>query len=178
MSKLFSGTITTRYGEPDKQAYQQVIDLVEKEKIAKSRAQLLLVKRGLAHPGNPGPLVKEKVVYRDKVKEVPIEKIKTVIKEVPVEKIVYRDKIESTREHVAMDNIGVGNTSEQRRSGDKPTTRDKAVSTPSNTALEVTKSPEPDVHENNGIGWKIGAGLGVLGILAVVGIKIWQVYHP
>jgi len=175
-TKNFSATITSRYGEPEKDIYQRVIDLVEKERIAKSRAQLLLVKRGLAHLGNPSPLVKEKVIYRDR--KVPVEKIKTVIKEVPVEKIVYRDKIESTQEHVAMDNIGVGNTSEQRRSGDKPTTRDKAVSTPSNTALEVTKSPEPDVHENNGIGWKIGASLGVLGILAVIGIKIWQVYYP
>jgi len=171
-TKRFSENITTRYGLPEKDIYQQVINLVKKENLAKSRAQLLLVERGLKHVSNPEPLIKTVV------KEVPVEKIKTVIKEVPVEKIVYRDKIKSTQEHVAMDHIGVDNTSEQRRSGDKPTTRDKAVSTPSNTALEVTKSPEPDVHENNGLGWKIGAGLGVLGILAVVGIKIWQVYHP
>ena len=52
-TKNFSATITTRYGEPEKDIYRQVIDLVKKNSIAKSRAQLLLVERGLQHTHNP-----------------------------------------------------------------------------------------------------------------------------
>lgn len=163
-TKLFSGTITTRYGEPDKDIYQQVIDLVKKERIAKSRAQLLLVKRGLAHMGNPEPLIKEKVVYRDR--EVPVEKI--------VEKVVYKSppKVDKpTQEHVAMDDhitdeyIGGDTKSEQRRFGDKPTTQDKAVSPP-NTALDIEKSPKAglDGKKDKGIGGWIALG----GFLTVI----------
>ena len=128
-TKRFSENITTRYGLPEKDIYQQVIDLVKKENLAKSRAQLLLVKRGLEHMHNPEPLIKTVI------KEVPVEKIKTVIKEVPVYKSPPKvDK--STQEHVAMDDhitdeyIGGDTKSEQRRFGDKPTTQDKAVSPP------------------------------------------------
>lgn len=155
-TKLFSGTITTRYGEPEKDIYQQVIDLVEKERIAKSRAQLLLVKRGLAHMGNPEPLIKEKVVYRDR--EVPVEKI--------VEKVVYKSppKVDkSTQEHVAMDDHIRGDLQNtgQRASADKLTTQDKAdPPSSSSIALKEKKSAK----EGNGIGGWIALG----GFLAVI----------
>ena len=171
-TKLFSGTITTRYGEPEKDIYQQVIDLVEKERIAKSRAQLLLVKRGLQHTNNPEPLIKEKVIYRDR--EVPVEKIKTVIKEVPVEKIVYRSppKVDKpTQEHVAMDDhitdeyIRGDTKSEQRPSGDIRTTQDKAVS-PRDTALDIEKSPKADLDgKKGGSGWAIAGGVSIVGLI-------------
>ena len=171
-TKRFSENITTRYGLPEKHIYQQVIDLVEKERIAKSRAQLLLVERGLKHVSNPEPLIKTVI------KEVPVEKIKTVIKEVPVEVIkevpVYKSppKVDkSTQEHVAMDDhitdeyIGGDTKSEQRRFGDKPTTQDKAVSPP-NTALDIEKSPKAglDGKKDKGIGGWIALG----GFLALI----------
>jgi len=180
-TKHLDERITTRYGEPEKDIYRQVIDLVKKNSIAKSRAQLLLVKRGLAHMGNPEPLIKEKVVYRDR--EVPVEKIKTVIKEMPVEKVVYRSppKVDKpTQEHVAMDDhitdeyIGGDHEFEQRPSGDIRTTQDKAVSSP-NTALDVKKSPKAD--SNGNLGWKIAGGLGVASVLIGLGYKIWSLYH-
>lgn len=166
-TKLFSGTITTRYGEPEKDIYQQVIDLVEKERIAKSRAQLLLVKRGLEHMHNPEPLIKTVV------KEVPVEKIKTVIKEVPVEKVVYKSppKVDtSTQEHVSIDehiteeSIGGDHKAGQHPSGDTLMTQDKA-DPPNKKALEAKKSPEVvSGEEKKGIGGWIALG----GLLAVI----------
>jgi len=155
-TKLFSGTITTRYGEPEKDIYRQVIELVEKERIAKSRAQLLLVERGLQHTHNPEPLIKEKVVYRDR--EVPVEKI--------VEKVVYKSppKVDKpTQEHVAMDDHIKGDLQNtgQRASADKLTTRDKAdPPSSSSIALKEKKSAK----EGNGIGGWIALG----GFLAVI----------
>lgn len=86
-TRKFNATITTRYGLPEKEIYQQVIDLVKKNNLPKSRAQLLLVERGLVHIKNPEPLIKEKVVYKD---TPPIEK--GVYKDRPVEKKVYVDR--------------------------------------------------------------------------------------
>lgn len=157
-TKNFSENITTRYGEPEKDIYQQVIDLVEKERIAKSRAQLLLVQRGLAHMGNPEPLIKEKVVYRDR--EVPVEKI--------VEKVVYKSppKVDkSTQEYVAMDDHIRGDLQNtgQRASADKLTTRDKAdPPSSSSIALKEKKSAK----KKDGIsGWAIAGGLSLVGVL-------------
>lgn len=67
-TRKFSATVTTRYGIPEKDIYQQVIDLAKKNDLAKSRAQLLLVERGLVHTNNPEPLIKEveKKVYVDR----------------------------------------------------------------------------------------------------------------
>jgi len=157
----FEATITTRYGVPEKDIYQQVIDLVEKERIAKSRAQLLLVKRGLAHMGNPEPLIKEKVVYRDR--EVPVEKI--------VEKVVYKSppKVDKStpQEHVGIEDHIIDEpvkadlqNAGQRASADKLTTRDKADPPSPSTALEKEKSAK----EGNGIGGWIALG----GFLAVI----------
>ena len=130
-TKKFSATITTRYGLPEKNIYEQVIDLVKKESIAKSRAQLLLVERGLQHRHNPEPIIKEKVVYRDRVKEV------------PVEKVVYRDRPkqdEHIQEHVGTEEHIQGDLpkSGQHPSADKLMTQDKAD--PPVTALEEKKS--------------------------------------
>ena len=57
-TKSWDERITTRYTEPEKDVYEKVIDLVKKNSIPKSTAQLLLVKRGLQHTQNPEPLVK------------------------------------------------------------------------------------------------------------------------
>jgi len=152
-TKNFSATITTRYGIPEKSTYEKVMEIVNKERIAKSRAQLLLVERGLHHTDNPEPLVKEKVVYRDK----PVEKVVTQV----VEKVVYRDKPavnQGTREHIG------GSNTEQRPSAGKLTTRDKA-DPPSDTALEEKKP----ATGNGSLGWVLG-GVGVLGL-------IWYLYH-
>lgn len=177
-TKLFSGTITTRYGEPDKDIYQQVMDLVEKERIAKSRAQLLLVKRGLQHVSNPEPLIKTVV------KEVPVEKIKTVIKEVPVYKSPPKVDTSTphTQEHVSIEeHITDGHiqgdlqNTGQRSSADKLATRDKAdPPSPSSKALKEKKSA---TKENGSTGWKVAGGLGVAGLVGLIAYKIWQVYH-
>lgn len=130
-TKKFSATITTRYGQPEKNIYEQVIELVKKNNLPKSRAQLLLVERGLQHTQNPEPIIKEKVVYRDRVKEV------------PVEKVVYRDRPKQdkhiqehvgTEEHIQGDPLKSG----QHPSADKLMTQDKAG--PPVTALEEKKS--------------------------------------
>lgn len=71
MSTKLRENITTRYGEADREIYQQVITLTQKNNIPKSRAQLLLVERGLIHTNNPGPLVKEvEKVYIDRTNKL------------------------------------------------------------------------------------------------------------
>ena len=125
MSTKFRETITTRYGEPEKDVYYKVIEMVKNNGLPKSRAQLLLVKRGLEHTENPKPLVK------------------TVIKEVPVEKVVYRDRPkqdEHIQEHVGIEEHIQGDPpkSGQHLSADKLMTQDKAG--PPVKALEEKKS--------------------------------------
>lgn len=135
-TKHFDERITSRYGEREKDIYQQVIDLVKKNNIAKSRAQLLLVERGLQHTQNPEPIIKTVV------KEVPVEKI--------VKEIVYRDppKVDKStsqkhlgiQEHVGIEEHIQGGPpkSGQHPSADKLMTQDKAG--PPVTALEEKKS--------------------------------------
>lgn len=164
-TKNFDERITTRYGKREKNIYEQVIELVKKNSIAKSRAQLLLVERGLQHIQNPEPLIKEKVVYRDRVKEV------------PVEKVVYRDRPkqdEHVQEHVGIEEHIQGDPpkSGQHPSADKLMTQDKAG--PPVTALGEKKSA---TKENGISGWKIAGGLGIAGIVFYMGYKIWEVYH-
>ncbi len=162
-TKNFSATITSRYGELEKNVYDQVIELVKKNNIAKSRAQLLLVERGLQHTQNPKPLIKTVI------KEVPVEKI--------VEKVVYRDppkQDEHIQEHVGLEEHIQGDppNSGQHPSADKLMTQDKAD--PPVTALGEKKSA---TKENGISGWKIAGGLGIAGIVFYMGYKIWEVYH-
>lgn len=147
-TKNFDERITTRYGKREKNIYEQVIDLVKKNNIAKSRAQLLLVERGLQHTENPEPLIKEKVVYRDRIKEVP--KV--------VEKVVYKSP---PQEHISIEEHIQGDPpkTEQRYSGDKLATQDKAD--PPVTALEEKKSPQ----KKGANGWAIAGGVGLIGLL-------------
>lgn len=155
--RKFEATITTRYGLPEKNIYEQVIELVKKNNIAKSRAQLLLVKRGLEHTQNPEPIIKEKVVYKDRIKEVP----KIVYKD----KIVYRD-IPKSEEHIQEHVQGDPPKAEQRYSGDTLATQDRA-DPPSNKALEEKKSPQ-----KKGVnGWAIMGGLGLLGLVVYLIFK-------
>jgi len=131
-NKNFRATITTRYGKPEQTIYEKVIEIVKKEGIAKSRAQLLLVERGLHHMDNPEPLVKEKVVYRDRA---------------AVNK--------GTQEHIrgADPNSQEGALSAKLTSGDKA---DPPSSSKGNTALGEKKADT----EGSGLGWLVvGAGL-------------------
>lgn len=155
------GQIGLRYGPNDMGQYHKVIDLAKKEGLSNSETGKRLIGRGFKHMDNPGPLVK--VV--EKIKEVPVEKIKTVIKEVPV----YRDppKVDkSTQEPVAMDDhivdeyIGEGVQSQQHLSGDKLMTGDKAEPSP-NTALDIKKSPNDE-------GSNIGGWIALSGFLALI----------
>lgn len=157
-TKHFDERITTRYGEPEKDIYRQVIDLVEKNRIAKSRAQLLLVERGLHHTNNPEPLIKEKIVYRDR--EVPVEKI--------VEKVVYKSlpKVDKhTQEHVRGDD----HITEQ--SASKGQAQNSGQGNPPsspNNALGEKKS----LKEEKGIsGWSVAGGLGIVGLLIYILIR-------
>lgn len=163
MSTKFRENITTRYGEDQKDIYQQVIDLVKKNGIARSKAQFLLVQRGLHHTQNPEPLVKT-------VKEV-VEKI------VPKDRYPYckdcvgKPKVDkSTREPVAMEDhitdesIGGDHKTGQHPSGDTLMTQDKA-DPPNKKALEAKKSPEVvSGEEKKGIGGWIALG----GFLTVI----------
>lgn len=156
-NKNFRATITTRYGKPEQTIYEKVIEMVNKEGIAKSRAQLLLVERGLHHTDNPEPLVKEKVVYKDR----PVEKI--------VEKVVYRDKPavnQGTQEHIrgADPNSQEGALSAKLTSGDKA---DPPSSSKGNTALGEKKADT----EGSGLGWLV-LGAGITGVV----LYFWKRY--
>ncbi|MBA7555756.1 hypothetical protein ES705_48440 [subsurface metagenome] len=111
-TRKFEARLTTRYGIPEKDVYQQVLDLAKKNNLAKSRAQLLLVERGLTHTNNPEPLIKE------------------------VEKKVYVDR------PVYIHNPDQANVKGQRASDDKLTNPNKAKSDPdsSKLVLEEKKS--------------------------------------
>lgn len=156
-TKNFSSTITTRYGVPEKSTYDKVMEIVKKERIAKSRAQLLLVERGLHHTDNPEPLVKEKVVYRDR----PVEKV--------VEKVVYRDRPavnKGTQEHIR----GADRNSQQGALSAKLTPGDKAdppSSSKGNTALGEKKADT----EGSGLGWLV-LGAGITGVV----LYLWKRY--
>jgi len=80
-TRKINTTITTRYDKDHQDIFKSVLKLVEENAISKSKAQLLLVERGLVHTNNPEPLIKEieKKVYVDR----PVEK------KVYVEKPVY-----------------------------------------------------------------------------------------
>lgn len=170
-TKKFDERITTRYNEPKRDIYEQVMALVKENGIPKSTAQLLLVERGLQHTQNPEPLVKTVI------KEVPVEKI--------VEKVVYKSppKVDestphieehvSIEEHITDGHIqGDSPKSGQHPSADKLMTQDKAD--PPVTALGEKKSA---TKENGISGWKIAGGLGIAGIVFYMGYKIWEVYH-
>ena len=176
-TKSFDERITTRYGKREKNIYEQVIDLVKKNNIAKSRAQLILVERGLQHTHNPEPIIKTVV------KEVPVEKI--------VKEIVYRDppKVDksTSQKHLGQEHVGIEDhiteehitgdlqNARQRPSADKLSTLDKAdPPSSSSIALKEKKS----ASEENGIsGWKIAGGLGIAGVIGYIAYRIWNVYH-
>jgi len=168
MSTNLRENITTRYGEPERDIYEQVITLQKKNNIPKSRAQLLLVERGLKHVSNPEPLIKTVV------KEVPVEKIKTVIKEVSKDKYSYckdcngrpEPKVDkSTQEpvsltdHIKDESIGGDHKTGQHLSGDTLMTQDEA-DPPNKKASEAKKSPEGNSssEEKKGIGGWIALG--------------------
>jgi len=128
-TRKFNATVTTRYGAPEKDIYEQVLDLAKTNNLAKSRAQLLLVERGLVHTNNPEPLIKEKMIYKDRV--------------------VYKDK--PREEHITDDPIKLagGNDKGQYASDDKLMTPNEANSL---LASEVKKSSK----DRTGIGGWIG----------------------
>jgi len=148
MSRNFEATVTTRYALSDKSTYEQLMDLVKKENLPKSRAQLLLVERGLQHTNNPEPLIKEKVVYKD---TPAIEKV------VYKDRIVYKDrpKEEHIKEHLTNELVG-GNDKGQRASADKLTTP--------NEANPLLASDEKKSANNSSVGgWLLG--LGIAGVI-------------
>jgi len=177
-TKAWDERITTRYTEPKRDVYEQIMALVKENGVPKSTAQLLLVERGLKHVSNPEPLIKTVV------KEVPVEKIKTVIKEVPVYKsppkvdksTPHTPEHVSIEEHITDDHIqGDLQNTGQRSSADKLATRDKAdPPSPSSKALKEKKSA---TKKNGSTGWKVAGGLGIAGVIALIGYKIWQVYR-
>jgi len=145
--------ITTRYTEPERNIYEQVMALVKENNIPKSKAQLLLVERGLQHTQNPEPIIKTVV------KEVPVEKI--------VKQIVYRDppKVDKSipQEHIGVDD----HITEQPASKGQAQDSGQGKSTP-NTALGVKKS----LAKKDGIsGWSIAGGLGIVGLLIYILVR-------
>jgi len=148
--------IGLRYGPNDMGQYHKVIELAKKEGLSNSETGKRLIGRGFKHMDNPGPLVK----IVEKVREVPVEKV--VIKEVPV----YRDSpkvdksIRHIEGHITDEYIGEGVQSQQRSSGDKLTTGDKAEPSP-NTALDIEKSPNDE-------GSNIGGWIVLSGFLALI----------
>ena len=151
-TRKFEARVTTRYGISEKDIYKQVMDLAKKNDLAKSRAQLLLVERGLVHTNNPEPLIKEveKKVYVDR----PV----VTEKKVYVDKPVYIDS--SKTEHIIDKELGQANTKGQRADDDSHEPN-KAKSDPASSkiALEEEKSS----NGSNVGSWIVG--LGALGFL-------------
>lgn len=162
MSTKLRENITTRYGEAERDIYQQVIDLVKKNGIAKSKAQFLLVQRGLQHTNNPEALIKEKIVYRDRPG-------KTIEKVVYKDRVVYQDKESIPSKHLGIqEHVGVDDhITEQPASKGQAQDSGQGKSTP-NTALGVKKS----LTKKDGIsGWSIAGGLGIVGLLIYILIR-------
>jgi len=164
-TRKFNAMINSRYGLPEKDLYNKVVKLAEDNNIAKSRAQILLVEKGLGHKDNPHPLetkqwelkpkvvIKKEVVYRDKP---PVEKV--VIKE--VEKIVYKDRPEQhITEHLS-EPISATETG-LRPAGDQQSNRDV------NASVAIDKKQSR--NDSNVGGWILG--LGVLGVIVYGLIK-------
>ncbi|MBA7554722.1 hypothetical protein ES705_47353 [subsurface metagenome] len=148
-TRKINTTITTRYDKDHQDVFKSVLDLVNRNDISKSKAQLLLVERGLIHTNNPEPLIKEveKVVYKDRP---------------PVEKVVYRDRPKD--EHITENptKLDGGIKTQQRPSADKLSTGDKANP---HLALGEKKSAN-----NSNIGsWVVG--LSILGVIVYGLIK-------
>jgi len=160
MSTKLRENITTRYGESKKDIYEQVMDLVKKNSIAKSEAQFLLVQRGLQHTTNPEPLVKEvpkdRYSYCKDCKGRPKPKI--------VDQGLSKEPV-AREVHITDESIGGDHKTGRHLSGDTLMTQDKADS-PNKKALEAKKSPEDDGsgEEKKGIGGWIALG----GFLALI----------
>ena len=151
-TRKINTTITTRYDKGHQDVFKSVLDLVNRNDISKSKAQLLLVERGLQHTQNPEPLIKEveKKVYVDR----PV----VTEKKVYVDKPVYIDS--SKTEHIIDKELGQANTKGQRADDDSHEPN-KAKSDPASSkiALEEEKSS----NGSNVGSWIVG--LGALGFL-------------
>jgi len=154
MSTKLRENITTRYGESKRDVYQQVIDLVKKNGIAKSEAQFLLVQRGLQHTTNPEPLVKE--VLKDRY---------SYCKDCKGRPESPKKEPVAMEDHITDESIGGDHKTGRHLSGDTLMTQDKA-DPPNKKALEAKKSPEGDGtgEEKKGIGGWIALG----GFLALI----------
>ena len=146
MNKEIPTVLGLRYGPKDIEDLYKVIELAKKNSLSKSEAGKRLVNRGLTHTDNPEPIVKEKVIYKDR----------------PVEKIVYRDRPKQD-EHI-QEHVGGDNQTGQHLSGDILMTRDKA-DPPNNTALGLKKSPKKDSPDK---GSNLGGWIALGGFLALI----------
>lgn len=174
-TKNFDERITTRYGKPEKQIWEKVMEFVEKQRLPKSRAQYLLVERGLQHIGNPKPLVKEveKIVYQDRPVYVdkPIEK--KVYVEKPLDKPFHATKPEPDRPKPKGQIVDIPmksdqtNEEEQRASVDKLTTPNEVKPDPTSPKLTSGVEKSTKNRKSNG-GW-IAAGI----LAAIVGAGIY-----
>jgi len=122
--------IGLRYGPKDMDQYHKVREIAEEIKQSLSATGKLLVAKGIQHQDNPEPLVKEKVVYRDK----------PVVNHVTEEHIRGADR-----------NSQEGALSAKLTSGDKA---DSPSSSKGNTALGEKKADT----EGSGLGW-LGLGI-------------------
>ena len=147
--------IGLRYGPKDIDQYHRVHQIAKELKESISGTGKLLIAKGIQHKDNPEPLVKEKVVYRDR----PVVK----------EKVVYRDKPvvnQGTQEHIrgADRNSQEGALSAKLTSGDKA---DSPSSSKGNTALGEKKA---DTQES-GLGWLV-LGAAITGVV----LYFWKRY--
>lgn len=76
--RKFNATITGRFDEKHKKVYQDILDLVKRENISKSKGAVLLMERGLEHTNNPRPLIDtpKNDVLKIHQKDTPKEDIK------------------------------------------------------------------------------------------------------
>jgi len=163
--------IGLRYGPKDMDQYYKVQEIAKEIKKSLSATGKFLIAKGIEYRDNPGPLIKEKVVYRDR--------------EVPIEKVVYRSEPKGKPHLTKSEHIREGKphltkpehirgddrNSQQRALSAKLTTGDKAdppSSPKGNTALGEKKADT----KSNGLGWLVGiCGIGLVVYLIYKSVK-------
>lgn len=164
-TRKFNAMINSRYGLPEKDLYNQVIQMAEANNIAKSRAQLILVQKGLEHKDNPHPV--DMTLYQKKPKVIIKEKV--VIKEKPpIEKVVYKDKIvykDRPEEHITehLSELPGATETQLRPAGDQQSNGDET-----NPGLAIDKKQS---SKNSNVGGYIG-GLVLAGVVIYSLIKV------
>jgi len=176
-TRKFSAMINSRYGLPEKGLYNQVIGLAQDRNIAKSRAQLVLVAKGLQHLDNPTALNTKPYELAPKKEKVgaPQQHIKIAKVGAP---LVHKEtakvgaplkhketpKVGAFREHLS--ELPGAIETQLRPAGDQQSNGDV------NTRLAIDKKESPGIE--NKVGGYIGGAI-LVGVVIYSLIKMFTI---